>query len=198
MYREEVLSKVPVVQHLRFGLLIRWTNRETGEELPSTGDGKEEGEDEENGDRNANEHEQAGFVKAPWLHQGSAPTSNTTTSLRNPGLMTLSSAAAKRTPYTVSSPGSTTKPTIFSPPTLFPSRTSGTSQRIPATFSASNTGRRTLADAGGAAAQSSPFGVLESATDATRCAGRGKTDGGPVDTGPVDTGPVITKAPWAN
>jgi len=173
MYREEVLAKVPVVQHLRFGGLIRWANREDGSELPSTGDGKEE----EDGEKEERGGEESTGMMAPWIKVSSSTTT------------TPSHAASRRTPYTVSAPSTRipSQPTSFAPPTLFPSRSS--------TINASSP-RRTLADEGGAAAQSSPFGVLGSATST-----QSRSDEtsilkprNPVERG---AGEVVTKAPWA-
>ncbi|GAA6035695.1 hypothetical protein JCM8097_004975 [Rhodosporidiobolus ruineniae] len=39
LYRSEVLQRLPVVQHLRFGPVLRWVDASSGEPLPSTGDG---------------------------------------------------------------------------------------------------------------------------------------------------------------
>ncbi|GAA5900551.1 hypothetical protein JCM8208_000532 [Rhodotorula glutinis] len=39
LYRAEVLDRLPVVQHLRFGAVLRWTSATDGTDLPSTGDG---------------------------------------------------------------------------------------------------------------------------------------------------------------
>jgi len=172
MYREEVLAKVPVVQHLRFGGLVRWTSREDGTELPSTGDGKEEDDEE----RNEQGDESVGLA-APWLKAQISNSSTTTTS----------HAASRRIPYTVSAPGTRipSQPTAFAPPTLFPSR-SATSSSI--------SSRRTLAEEGGAAAQSSPFGVLGSATSTQSPSNAQSRQRDPVDLG---GGEVVTKAPWA-
>ncbi|GEM08613.1 hypothetical protein Rt10032_c06g2630 [Rhodotorula toruloides] len=48
MYKAEVLVKLPVVQHCRFGEYgLRWRDKETGAELPSSGDGRKNDEDED-------------------------------------------------------------------------------------------------------------------------------------------------------
>lgn len=166
MYREEVLGKVPVVQHLRFGQLIRWTSRENGEQLESTGDGKEE---EEEGRDNSESDAPVG-LEAPWIKPNASNFNSST-----------SHAASRRTPFTVSSPGTRTpsQPIPFAPPTLFPSRNSNSGNRSV---------RTTLADEGGAAAQSSPFGILGSATANHRQDSDSTRSG-------VDQ--VGTKAPWA-
>ncbi|KPV74193.1 uncharacterized protein RHOBADRAFT_54046 [Rhodotorula graminis WP1] len=39
LYRAEVLDRLPVVQHLRFGAVLRWIDASNGAKLPSTGDG---------------------------------------------------------------------------------------------------------------------------------------------------------------
>ncbi|KWU42391.1 Phosphotyrosyl phosphatase activator, partial [Rhodotorula sp. JG-1b] len=47
MYKVEVLGKVPVVQHCRFGEVgMRWTDQETGKTLPSSGEGRADDEEE--------------------------------------------------------------------------------------------------------------------------------------------------------
>ncbi|GAA6017406.1 hypothetical protein JCM11491_006646 [Sporobolomyces phaffii] len=186
MYREEVLAKVPVVQHLRFGNLIRWTTRDVGEELPSTGDGREDqGDDDAERDTTSLDGvDQGGFVKAPWLQ---APVTGLASSSSNAPV--LSAAAARRTPYSVSSAGSTSRPTSFAPPTLFPTRQPA--RTIDRTVPLAS--QRTLAEEGGAAALSSPFGVLASATRAPRTT---EVDDvrRPVDTSVTEP---ATKAPWA-
>lgn len=86
MYKVEVLGKVPVVQHCRFGEVgMRWTDRATGETLPSSGDRLADDVGEEGGE--AEEGEQDGAVTspldgplitpAPWARTGSSSVSAT-------------------------------------------------------------------------------------------------------------------------
>ncbi|GAA5960786.1 hypothetical protein JCM3765_000816 [Sporobolomyces pararoseus] len=181
MYKEEVLAKVPVVQHLRFGSLIRWTGRDTWEVLPSTGDGREDAEGDD--DEQDSHQEDHGFMRAPRLSDLSSHNP------LNPSSMApMSHAAARRTPYSVSTTSSTSRPTKFTPPTLFP-------QRYPPTdftVDSHSLRRRTLAEEGGAAAQSSPFGILASAT-----AGGTAEPQGLRRTEMSDLSSVTSKAPWA-
>ncbi|GAA5833015.1 hypothetical protein JCM11251_006480 [Rhodosporidiobolus azoricus] len=44
LYRSEVLQRLPVVQHFRFGAVLHWVDATTGEQLPSSGDGLSEEE----------------------------------------------------------------------------------------------------------------------------------------------------------
>jgi len=181
MYREEVLAKVPIVQHLRFGRLIRWADKETGSELPSTGDTREEEEENEDAEQESS-GAKSGMLRAPWLEGSGSSTSSPTSTHQT----TLSQASARRIPYTVSSAASSSKPTNFAPPTLFPPRISSTTQAT--AFPGPN--RRTVAEEGGPAAQSSPFGTLKSATIGMH-EGKGNARGSRLE-------PVGTKAPWAS
>ncbi|GAA5994533.1 hypothetical protein JCM5350_006388 [Sporobolomyces pararoseus] len=183
MYKEEVLAKVPVVQHLRFGSLIRWTSRDTEEVLPSTGDGREEADEHDESEQDQDQ-DHLGSMRAPQL-SGLSSHHLLSQSTKTP----LSQAAARRTPYTVSTTASTSRPTNFAPPTLFPPRDP---QIRSANSIAQSSQRRTLAEEGGAAAQSSPFGILASAT----AGGRTEVQIGRRPEATVSQ-PVITKAPWA-
>ncbi|GAA6058973.1 hypothetical protein JCM10212_001683 [Sporobolomyces blumeae] len=153
MYKEEVLNKVPVVQHLRFGALVRWTSMDSEQDLPSTGDGKADDDDDEN-DGTGTAFEE---MTAPWVKPSPSQPSTIL-----PSGTTVSSAAARRTPSSGLGPSRISAtprhPATFAPPPLFPTRT------IPPRSSDAGSTRRTLADEGGAAAQSSPFGILSSAT----------------------------------
>lgn len=187
MYREEVLAKVPVVQHLRFGKTIRWIHRDSQEALPSTGDGREEGDR----DDDVEQEEESATLKAPWASGSGTSASSVLNS--NPSISTsaapLSHAAARRTPYTVSSAASASKPTRFSPPTLFPPRLSTTS--IQDASAVTTAPRRTVAEDGGAAAQSSPFGILHSATGPSPVSATAPT------TRQAGADYQGTRAPWA-
>lgn len=106
MYREEVLKKVPVVQHFWFGEILAWRQKGTGEELPSSGDGKEDPEVEVERQRDE------GTV-APWT----LPTSPTEVSSPPMG----SNLAPTRATWTTSSPNLPfQRQTAFSPPSFFP------------------------------------------------------------------------------
>lgn len=135
MYREEVLKKVPVVQHFRFGEVLAWKRESTGEGMESGGDGRGEEEMVE-GAREGVE----GTV-APW----SIP------SLSGIASPSISTAPLNRQTSTSVTGSSVAPPQSFAQPVLFPPR------------SRSQLGSTsTVSDAGGAAANSSPFGVLES------------------------------------
>lgn len=141
MYREEVLKKVPVVQHFWFGGILAWRKKGTAEELPSSGDGKEDPEVEVERQRDE------GTV-APWT----LPTSPPEVSPPSMG----SNLGPTRATWTTSSPNLPfQRQTAFSPPSFFPPKTqlSGTSE-----------GAASVADQGGAAAGSSVFGALKPAT----------------------------------
>lgn len=147
MYNEEVLKKVPVVQHFWFGGILGWRDKETKETLSSTGDGREKEVEEEEAVRQTSE----GTV-APW----SIPTSEGFTSVPSTIPMPVTKAPwanqSTTTSTTTSTPfGRQTVPTSFNPPPFFPPR--GGPVRSTAEGS-------TLADSGGAASSSSPFGVL--------------------------------------
>lgn len=137
MYEEEVLKKVPVVQHFWFGGLLAWRSVGTGEVMESSGDGKEvvdevvEGEVKMEG------------TKAPWATDSSAIPSQP---LRLP-TTTLQSTRRTAPSYTASR-----APQSFNPPPLFPP-TSARSGSAIRQYS-------TLAESGSAAASSSPFGSL--------------------------------------
>lgn len=206
MYRAEVLAKVPVVQHCRFGdVALRWVDREGGEEeLPSSGDGREEDAGEEGLER-----EEAGLAQgitpAPWAAAGGAlgtsgsgvrplpPPSRLGASTTISSSASSASTAFGRRQHPSSFPlpphTSTAPRTSFQPPTLFPSRAPHTAPppRTPTTM--------TLADQGGAAAASSPFGILPRVglgSDAVleRGGGAGRERAG-------EEGESGTRAPWA-
>ncbi|GAA5990186.1 hypothetical protein JCM10908_005863 [Rhodotorula pacifica] len=183
MYKVEVLSKVPVVQHCRFGEMgMRWIDKETGETLPSSGDGRA---DDEDGDEVAGGNLLADdgpvITPAPWARDGtSAPTSSAGDRHPLPPTQRLGTSTTVSTQYssaharrqhpttfplapTSASPG--IRPVSFAPPTLFPPRGAGptTQIRSSASTSACASNGETLVEQGGAAASSSPFGVLPAA-----------------------------------
>jgi hypothetical protein len=160
MYQEEVLKKLPVVQHFWFGGLLAWRDKTTGEVLESSGDGKE---DVEETPRELITDEGA---VAPWSIDTVAPCHIAQRpSLPSP-LTSSSTTFTSSGPITrhVATPPAyvpTRAPTSFVPPALFP----GSSTRSVVTPELEQTtSKTTLADAGGAAAISSPFGVLPPAT----------------------------------
>ncbi|GAA5900560.1 hypothetical protein JCM8208_000535 [Rhodotorula glutinis] len=206
MYRHEVLAKVPVVQHCRFSdVALRWVDRDGGEELPSSGDGREEDAGDEGLEGEGAALAQA-ITPAPWaaaegslgggggggvrpLPPPSRLGASTTTSTSSSSFSASTAFSRRQHPSTFPLPPSTfsTPRTWFQPPTLFPSRASHTSP--PPTRST------TVADQGGAAAASSPFGVLPRVglgSDAAleRGSGSGRA-------GEQEGGPSGTRAPWA-
>ncbi|GAA5970447.1 hypothetical protein JCM21900_003748 [Sporobolomyces salmonicolor] len=201
MYREEVLKKVPVVQHFRFGSVLGWRRKGSGEELPSSGAELEEDARVLDEDEGAQEPQSAGTV-APWaMAQGTAarpPPALPPTRL--PASTSFSTSSSSSTtafvhrqhpanfPVPPLSRQTAAPPHSFAPPPFFPSRRPAG----PSTAS-----QRTVADEGGAAAASSPFGVLRSATLGSSSAGtaisRGGGDGNDAASGGPGGG---TKAPW--
>ena len=137
MYEEEVLKKVPVVQHFWFGGQLAWRRNGSGEAMQSSGDGKEALDEVEEG-----KVKQEG-TKAPWATDSSAIPS------QPPRLPTTTLLSSRRT-----APSYTTSraPQSFNPPPLFPP----TSARAGSAIHQYST----LAESGSAAASSSPFGTL--------------------------------------
>ena len=135
MYEEEVLKKVPVVQHFWFGGLLGWRKAGTGEVLESSGDEKEVVEEVVEGTKEEG-------TRAPWADSSAIPSQP----LRLP-TTTLPPTRRTAQPYTASR-----VPQSFNPPPLFPptsSRSGSAIQQYP-----------TLAESGSAAASTSPFGSL--------------------------------------
>ncbi|GAA5841883.1 hypothetical protein JCM9279_003142 [Rhodotorula babjevae] len=207
MYRHEVLAKVPVVQHCRFGdVALRWVDRDGGEgELPSSGDGREQDAGEE-----AVEGEGAGLAQAitpaPWVASSGAPGANgggvrplpppsrlgASTTISTSTSSASSAFSRRQHPSTFPLPPHTSSAprTSFQPPTLFPSRAPHASPS-PRTSSSTTT---TVADQGGAAAASSPFGILPRVgLGGDAALERG---GGPGRAGGEGGGPSGTRAPW--
>ncbi|BGP33535.1 Serine/threonine-protein phosphatase 2A activator 1 [Rhodotorula toruloides] len=163
MYKAEVLAKLPVVQHCRFGEYgLRWRDRETGAELPSSGDGRKDDQDEDDGAGAVAFLDAPVVTPAPWAHPAS--TSSSVRPLPPSSRLSASTTASfshRQHPTTfplphVSSLPSTAAhaPRSFAPPPLFPPR------RPAASLAFEQEAGGTVADEGGAAATSSPFGVL--------------------------------------
>ncbi|SCV70433.1 BQ2448_1827 [Microbotryum intermedium] len=154
MYKVEVLGKLPVVQHVRFGRVLSWTDWETGVVLESSRSG-EDGVDGEGDEGEGGEDKDQG-TKAPWVLAAASNGSNLT-SIPSPPAHTTSRASLG---FLRQQPMSYTRaPRSFAPPALFPRR------REPASSSGrGNEDKTTVAQEGGAAASTSPFGVLPSAT----------------------------------
>ena len=186
MYRAEVLEKVPVVQHFWFGGVLGWRKAtiddETttgqlvhpfkGEQLPSTGDSMAE-EERAAVDELDNIRERDEGTVAPWalpqLSGRGSPNRSSPTSTAPPSRLGSTS--------TTPAPATGTAPKPFTPPTLFPSlrRKSSLSlshlagaepepEREDGEGEEAKGGRGTVAEEGGAAASSSPFGVLGKAS----------------------------------
>lgn len=177
MYRAEVLHKVPVVQHFYFGDVLAWRRYDPalpfqGDVLPSTADHMDEQERallDETDDAARRERDEG--TVAPWALP----------SLSGTGNGTGTSAAPVGRMQQGNSPGRL-EPRPFQPPTLFANRRRPSSPLATATTVASvgpeerrdhkwdgasdekPRERETVASQGGAAAASSPFGVLNKAS----------------------------------
>ncbi|GAA5858972.1 hypothetical protein JCM1840_006641 [Sporobolomyces johnsonii] len=222
MYREEVLKKVPVVQHFRFGRVLGWRRKGASveeEELPSSGAGMDEDARALDEDEGAQEPQSAGTV-APWAMVAHGTNNNNTTARPPPALPPTRLPASTSSSTTTSAFGhrqhpasfpvpplsrqTTTPPRSFAPPPFFPSRRPG-----PGPAEAPSYRQRTVADEGGAAAASSPFGVLTSATIGSSSSSTpttivgtvGSWDGGGGGGGNEAAGGATggggTEAPWA-
>ncbi|GAA6009521.1 hypothetical protein JCM10207_003813 [Rhodosporidiobolus poonsookiae] len=186
MYRVEVLGKVPVVQHCRFGLGMAWVDKGTGEGLPSSGDGRDEA------DADGEEDDGAALggpviTPAPWASPASSSSAAATpvrplppplrlssSSSSSHGPLTTashaalsfshpfsaSSAFAKRQhPLSFPVPPSSSS-SAFKPPPFFPPRRTTHTAAGDGQETGAGTGTGTVGEQGGAAAASSPFGVL--------------------------------------
>ncbi|GAA5894242.1 hypothetical protein JCM6882_007610 [Rhodosporidiobolus microsporus] len=65
LYRSEVLQRLPVVQHFRFGAVLRWLDAATGDALPSSSDGLSE-EERQALDATLDKRERDVGTVAPW------------------------------------------------------------------------------------------------------------------------------------
>ncbi|KDE05630.1 hypothetical protein MVLG_04001 [Microbotryum lychnidis-dioicae p1A1 Lamole] len=155
MYKVEVMGKVPVVQHVRFGRVLSWTDWETGVVLESSRS-EEEGVDGEGEEGEAEGEEKDQGTKAPWL-LASASSGDKVTLIPPPPTHTTSRASLG---FSRQQPMSYTQaPRSFTPPALFPTRREPSSS-----LGRGRDDRTTVAQEGGAAASTSPFGVLPSVT----------------------------------
>ncbi|ORY74088.1 hypothetical protein BCR35DRAFT_144601 [Leucosporidium creatinivorum] len=195
MYREEVLKKVPVVQHFWFGGVLGWRKATVNEQgnlvdpfqgptMESSGDHLEE-EDKEAVEQLDSVRERDEGTVAPWAlpslsgsghnspvrNNSAAPrsrhTSSTSSSSSSNGTPSHSTTGTPIPPrYSPSNPSPPPQP--FVPPALFPLKRRGSllgmgngEQSAPATGGGME---GTVAEEGGAAAASSPFGVLGKAS----------------------------------
>lgn len=163
MYKAEVLAKLPVVQHCRFGEYgLRWRDKETGAELPWSGDGRKDDEDEDDSADAVALLDAPVITPAPWAHPTS--TSSSVRPLPPSSRLSASTTASlshRQHPTTFPLPHVSSLPSTathasrsFAPPPLFPPR------RPAASLASEQEAGGTVADEGGAAATSSPFGVL--------------------------------------
>lgn len=161
MYREEVLKKVPVVQHFWFGGILAWRDARTGEPLPSTGDGVELPEDEVK-EEVFHRVRDEGTV-APWalpsLSGTTPPSDSPALSHTTSAVSSTSSLAGLRQGSSPSPIPGAVVPQPFVPPAIFPKIARRASR-----LSISESAGGTVGNEGGAAAASSPFGVLSSPT----------------------------------
>ncbi|KAM0786358.1 hypothetical protein ACM66B_001829 [Microbotryomycetes sp. NB124-2] len=183
MYREEVLKKLPVVQHFWFGRVLGWREYVAGGPafqgpvLESSGDRLSPDEKDTIEEVDQMRERDEGTV-APWalgnLTSQGIMTGAPPTRTRHSPLSSSSSSSSSATPsYTVSGPSTSrqgyNEPRPFSEPALFPKRRSSSSLAPPSPSPSSTSSLQTpsasstVADQGGAAAQTSPFGVLNSA-----------------------------------
>jgi len=194
MYREEVLKKVPVVQHFWFGGVLGWRKATVdeggnlvdpfkGPTMESTGDHLEE-EDKELVEQLDTVRERDEGTVAPWAlpslsgpgqnspirPNSAAPISRHTSTT---SIASTSSSSSNGTPNhstngtpipPLYSPTSAPSPQPFVPPALFPLKRRPSLLSMSAQGNGENGGDGTVADEGGAAAASSPFGVLGKAS----------------------------------
>lgn len=195
MYREEVLKKVPVVQHFWFGGVLGWRKATVAEDgslvepfrgptMESTGDHLEE-EDKEAVEQLDQVRERDEGTVAPWAlpslsgsghnspvrNNSAAPrsrhtsdnssSSNTSSSNGTPPNL---SATGTPIPPRYSPSNSAPAPQPFAPPALFPLKRRGSLLGLGAQGNEEESDEGTVAEEGGAAAASSPFGVLGKAS----------------------------------
>ncbi|GAA5914594.1 hypothetical protein JCM6882_001213 [Rhodosporidiobolus microsporus] len=186
MYKVEVLGKLPIVQHVRFGAGLQWADARTGEEMVSSGDGRDD-EDEAVGAEDEAALGGSVITPAPWASTASSngvrplPPSSRLPSSHAPTTSSFSAAASssssassafsrRQHPTTFPlPPHPSAAPRSFAPPTLFPPRRTTATAASASSGEHKQRGETTLAEQGGAAAADSPFGVLPKA----RLAGQG-------------------------
>lgn len=194
MYREEVLKKVPVVQHFWFGGVLGWRKATVAEDgnlidpfqgptMESSGDHLEE-EDKEVVEQLDTVRERDEGTVAPWALPSlsgsghNSPVRNNSAAPRSRHTSTTSSSSnsssSNDTPnhsttgtpipprYSPTNPSLSPQP--FVPPALFPLKRRGSLLGMGALGNEENGVEGTVADDGGAAAASSPFGVLGKAS----------------------------------
>ncbi|KAK4051985.1 Serine/threonine-protein phosphatase 2A activator 1 [Microbotryomycetes sp. JL221] len=177
MYSEEVLKKLPVVQHFWFGKVLNWKEFVEGQEpfkgstMESTGD-KFSIEEKQQIDQVDNVRERDEGTVAPWaLNQltsqgiltGQISTKSNrspTSSIRTTPTSSLVNVTMPHSQQQQQQTCSTIEPRSFSSPTLFPKRRSS-SNLSPTSNDTFQT--NSVASQGGAASTTSPFGVLPQA-----------------------------------
>ncbi|KAK4050290.1 Serine/threonine-protein phosphatase 2A activator 1 [Microbotryomycetes sp. JL201] len=179
MYREEVLKKLPVIQHFWFGRILGWReyvpggHAFDGPALESSGDRLSPDEKDTIEEIDQIRERDDGTV-APWalpnltsqgIMTGAPPTRTRHSPLASPSVTPSYTVSGPQSRQGTSQP-SLTEPRPFTEPVLFPKRRSSSSLAPPSpssTSSLNSTSSNTVASQGGAAAGSSPFGVLNTA-----------------------------------
>ncbi|BGP17827.1 hypothetical protein JCM10213_008373 [Rhodosporidiobolus nylandii] len=134
LYCSEVLQRLPVVQHLRFGEVLRWVDAKTGERLTSSGDGLCD-EERETLTSELDQRERDSGTVAPW-----ALPSLSGVQTPDEVLSRLPSPVAA----SASRPGSPKKSSPPSPRTLASATASGTNSPLPRPHSACGLGQRRM------------------------------------------------------
>lgn len=174
MYRDEVLKKVPVVQHFWFGGVLGWRKATVtasgelekpfeGDTMESSGDSMEEEEKQVVEQLDSGRERDEGTV-APWAIPSLSGTSSGSNSpIASAAPLSRHSSVSSSlagTPYPSTSARASPQPQPFNPPTLFPPKRRNSLLSLGTASSGDDAQKGTVADDGGAAASSSPFGVL--------------------------------------